>query len=320
MSTPVVTEAQHDFRRPPRTVATTATATGTAPADAAGRLLAALDAGREFSYLSSIADSRFQGRRTGTAGARAAADYIATQFSNLGLQPWAAAGFADYSVPFTSEGYQSENVIGVLPGNDPGGAFVILGAHYDHLGLDGSGRPFNGADDNAAGVAALLETATIFQQTGIRPKNTIVFCAFSGEEVGELGSAALGQLLVDTGIAARVEMINVDGIGATGGDYFGVWDEGASNAAPLVQALKQAGSTLGTPVREEGTDIGSDAQSFDWLYSIPAVTVDWSWGSDPSLWHPNYHTIYDTPDQINQAVMAQATKVALLGLWLRANA
>ena len=197
---------------------------------------------------------------------------------------------------------------------------MLLGAHYDHLGLDNSGNAYNGADDNAAGIAAILEAASIFHQTGIRPASTIVFCAFSGEEEGELGSAALGNLIANAGLAANVEMINIDGIGAVGGDYFGVWDEGASNAAPLVRALEQAGLQLSTPVKEEGTDIGSDAQSFDWQYSIPAVTVDWSWGSDASVWHPYYHTIYDDSDQIDRQVMERATRVALLGLWLRSSA
>ncbi len=283
------------------------------------KLLAALNVENEFSLLNTLASDDYQGRKTGSAGARAAAGYISKQFSDLGLQPWAALGLSSFTQHFTSAGLESDNLIGVLPGKEPDAPYIILAAHYDHLGVNGNGQIYNGADDNAAGVAAVLETARIFHQTGIKPERSIVFCTFSGEEEDQLGSSALGQLIAQAGLDDRVEMINIDGIGATGGEYFGVWDEGASNAAPIVRALHQAGQTLNTPIKEEGTDIGSDAQSFDWQYSIPAVTVDWSWGNDPSIWHPYYHTIYDDADAIDQPILVQATRVALLGLWLRAS-
>jgi hypothetical protein len=311
-----IPRTRYDFVPPPRqTAAANPAAVADEQARQADRLLASFDMNSEFAYLSTLASGTFQGRKTGSAGARAAAAYIKSEFSSLGLQPWTAAGLTSFSHDFTAAGLESENVVGVLPGSRPDGAYVILAAHYDHLGLDGNGQPYNGADDDAAGVAAVLESARIFQQTGIKPEKTIIFCAFAGEEEHDLGSSALGKQIINAGLGDSVEMINIDGIGATGGDYFGVWDEGFAGAAPLVRALEQAGQSLGIRVKEEGTDIGSDAQSFDWQYGIPAVTVDWSWGSDPSVWHPNYHTIYDNPDQINQSVLAQATKVALLGLW-----
>ncbi|MCL4473491.1 MAG: M20/M25/M40 family metallo-hydrolase [Actinobacteria bacterium] len=310
-----------DFKPPPKTVPaeTAPTVAAAASQTQQDQLLSAYSLDSQFSYLTIVASSSYQGRRTDSAGARASAAYISSEFSRLGLQPWTGAGLSTYLEHFNASGLESDNVIGILPGSAANGSHVIIASHYDHLGLDSSGRPYNGADDNAAGVAAVLEMARVFQQTGIRPADTIVFCAFSGEEEGELGSAALGQQLVVAGISKNVEMINIDGIGATGGSYFGVWDEGADNTAPLLETLRQAGQALGVPVRAEGTDIGSDAQSFDWQYSIPAVTVDWSWGQDASAWHPYYHTIYDTPEKIDQSVMAQATKVSLLGLWLRAN-
>ena len=310
-----------EFSPPPVTVPPAQTAPGTArQAQMTETLLGAYSLDSEFSWLTAVASSNYQGRKAGSAGARAAAAYIASQFSQLGLSPWKDAGLGDYLEPFSSGGLESDNVIGILPGSTNPGSYVIIGSHYDHLGLDSSGRPFNGADDNAAGVAAVLEMARIFQQTGIRPAKTVVFCAFSAEEEGMLGSAALGRQLVNAGLDKKTEMINIDGIGATGGSYFEVWDEGAANAAPLVNTMQTADQLLGTPVEAAGTDIGSDAQPFDWDYSIPAVTVDWSWGQDPSPWHPYYHTIYDTPDKIDKTVLAQATRIALVGFWLRASA
>lgn len=272
----------------------------------------------EFMHLSELASDKYQGRRSGTGGAEAAAAYIATQFNTLGLTPWTQVGLTSYRQNFSSQGISGDNIIGVMPGS--GSGFIILAAHYDHLGIDGNSQVYNGADDNAAGVAALLEIARMIRQSGLRPVKSIIFCSFSGEEEGEIGARSLGTLISNHGIDGLTEMINIDGIGATGGDYFGVWDEGATNAGPLVTALKQAGSALSTTVREEGTDIGSDAQPFVWQFGIPAVTVDWNWGQDESTFHPYYHTIHDDTQYIDLSVMNQATRVAAVGLWLRAGA
>jgi hypothetical protein len=319
-----------DITREPssRTVATATTPVPVAPpaplgvaAGTAGlpAVLGAFNADLEFSELSTLADDRFEGRRTGSAGARAAAAYISGKYAALGLSPWQAIGLGSFNQPFSARGLSSDNVIGIIPGAEPGAGYIVLGAHYDHLGMDPAGQVFNGADDNAAGVAALLETARIFQQLDLKPRKTVVFASFSGEEEGELGAAALGQAITDAGLAAQVEMINIDGIGATGGGYFGVWDEGTPEAAPLVAALHEAGRYLGVTVQEDGTDIGSDAQAFDWQFGIPAVTVDWTWGQDPSQYHPYYHTVDDDPQWIDRTVLATASKVAIAGLWLRAS-
>lgn len=318
-----VPKTHFNYIPPPAQEPTTATnpsaPSANSGASEADRLLASLDINREFGHLSTLASDDYQGRRTGSSGARAAANYISSQFSDLGLQPWSAIGLTSFTHHFAAAGLESDNIVGVMSGNNADGSFIILAAHYDHLGLNGNGQPYNGADDDAAGIAAMLEVAGIFRETGIRPEKNIVFCAFSGEEEDQLGSTALGRQIFNAGLVDSVEMINIDGIGATGGGYLGVWDEGFDGATHLVKALEQAGQVLGITVKEEGTDIGSDAQPFDWQYSIPAVTVDWDWGNDPSIWHPYYHTIDDDAEHINKSTLEQATRVALLSLWLRAT-
>lgn len=287
--------------------------------DPLGALLGAIDGSRQFSWLSTLADDRFEGRLAGSAGAARASDLIEAEFARLGLQPFRAAGLNSLRQPFAAAGPAGGNIIGIIPGTDPGAGYTILAAHYDHLGVDGNGDVFNGADDNAAGVAAILEAAAVFQQTGGRPAKTLVFCAFDAEEDGQLGAAALGQQLVNSGLAGMVEMINIDGIGATCGSYLGVWDEGFAGSAPLVSALRQAGASLGINVVEEGTDIGSDAQAFTWQFGLPAVTVDWHWGQDESVCHPYYHTVDDEPQHIDREAMARATRVIIAGFWLSAG-
>ncbi|HEX6435421.1 MAG TPA: M28 family peptidase, partial [Gemmatimonadales bacterium] len=124
-----------------------------------------------------LTEDRLQGRATGSAGADTAAAYLARRFSEVGLQPAAGGWFQSFTVgrdaPIARQartgGVVGKNVIGILPGRDPvlRNQTVVLGAHYDHLGLggfgsldpDSSGRVHNGADDNASGIAALIQVA-----------------------------------------------------------------------------------------------------------------------------------------------------------------
>jgi Zn-dependent M28 family amino/carboxypeptidase len=90
----------------------------------------------------------------------------------------------------------SPNIVGVLPGADPVLArqYVAVSAHLDHLGVEaGTGRPYNGAMDDASGVAWVLETARALHETGARPKRSILFVVFTAEEKGLLGSRAFAE-------------------------------------------------------------------------------------------------------------------------------
>jgi len=118
---------------------------------------------------------------------------------------------------------RTHNVVGLLPGSDPllRDEYVIIGAHYDHLGMGGPGsgsrRPdtlavHNGADDNASGVAGLLELAEKWAAATVKPKRSLLFVAFAAEEMGLLGSKHfVDHPLVDLSRAQL--MINMDMIG-----------------------------------------------------------------------------------------------------------
>jgi Zn-dependent M28 family amino/carboxypeptidase len=114
------------------------------------------------------------GRGAGTADERAAAEYVTRRLAELGLQPALQE--------FPHGGATSQNVIAVLPGEDPS-RHLLLGAHIDHLG---AGYP--GADDNASGVAVLLGVAAAWSTSAFRPRHSIVFVGFGAEEVGLVGS------------------------------------------------------------------------------------------------------------------------------------
>jgi hypothetical protein len=113
------------------------------------------------------------------------------------------------------------NVIGILPGSDPKlkDETIVIGAHYDHLGHGGEGslapregEIHHGADDNASGTAGMLELARLFASQELRPRRTIVFMAFSGEEEGLLGSNYYVNHPIMP-LTNTVTMINMDMIG-----------------------------------------------------------------------------------------------------------
>ncbi len=115
------------------------------------------------------------------------------------------------------------NVVGVLEGSDPvlKNENIVIGAHYDHLGRGGEGSGslspnsadiHHGADDNASGTAGLLELARIFSSQQPKPKRTLIFIAFGGEEEGLLGSAYYVNHPL-TALTNTVAMINMDMIG-----------------------------------------------------------------------------------------------------------
>jgi acetylornithine deacetylase/succinyl-diaminopimelate desuccinylase-like protein len=147
-----------------------------------------------------LAADSMEGRGLGTPALERAAKYIAGQMRAAGLRP--GAGDADawlqvWQAPVTELGktVALTNVIGVLPGSDPAraGESLVIGAHYDHLGhgeyaasAADRGQLHPGADDNASGVAMLLELARAL--AGKPQPRSIVFVAFTGEETQRLGS------------------------------------------------------------------------------------------------------------------------------------
>lgn len=194
---------------------------------------------------------------------------------------------------------ETANVLGVLPGSDPrlASEYVVVGAHYDHLGLGGQeslsqngiGEIHHGADDNASGTAALLEIARVLSSQAIKPQRTIVFCAFAAEELGLLGSAAYTKKPI-VPIESTAAMINMDMIGRLRRNSVVV---GGAGTSPEWKALLErlngsTGLTLG--FQEDGYG-PSDHQSF-YVRNLPVLFF--FTGS-----HDDYHKPSDTADRIN---------------------
>ncbi|MDG2534613.1 M20/M25/M40 family metallo-hydrolase [Sphingomonas sp. HITSZ_GF] len=165
---------------------------------------------------------------------------------------------------------KSENVIGILPGSDPklASEYVVISAHLDHEGtdpgLDGEDKIYNGAMDNAAGVASMLEAARAFVQSGKRPRRSILFVALTAEEDGLIGSEYLarypvvgsGKVVADVNLDMPILLYDFQDVVAFGAEH--------STLGPIVaRAAAKMGITLSPdPMPEEQLFLRSDHYSF----------------------------------------------------------
>ncbi|MCB8995094.1 MAG: M20/M25/M40 family metallo-hydrolase [Bacteroidales bacterium] len=152
---------------------------------------------RMMAHITYLASDELKGRGLGTPELDSAADYIAGKFKEYGLETMGDSYFQSFTHTFPDKGeMQLKNVVAIIPGSDSNlkDSPVVISAHYDHLGLGWpdvhkgeEGKIHHGADDNASGVAVMLEVAKSMAST-VKPKRTIIFVAFTGEEAGLIGS------------------------------------------------------------------------------------------------------------------------------------
>ena len=144
-------------------------------------------------HVYTLANDSLRGRKAGSEDAAKAAAYIVEQFEEIGIQPYFEEGWYQ---PFARNNNTYKNVIGIIPGNDPvlRDEYIIIGAHYDHLGVRDE-QVYNGADDNASGTATIIEMARILKSRQNDLKRSVIVAAFDAEEIGLLGSNYLSKQL-----------------------------------------------------------------------------------------------------------------------------
>jgi Peptidase family M28/PDZ domain/Peptidase family M1 domain len=242
--------------------------------------------------VNALASPAMKGRGLGTPELDRAAATIADAMREAGLEP--AGGtpgsfFQDGTATIGGREVPFKNVVGALGGANPAFAdqTVVVGAHYDHLGIGAGGRIQPGADDNASGVAVLLELARQMAASGPLPRR-VLFVAFSGEEEGLLGS----QRFVATRPAGTTTfaMVNMDTVGRLGGGKILVL--GAGSADEWIHIVNGAGYVTGAPVLAVMNDPGGSDQKSFLSAGVPAVQIFTGANSD-------YHTPNDTPDKID---------------------
>jgi hypothetical protein len=248
-------------------------------------------------WIAQLAAPALDGRASGSPGDVAARAIIAERFRCLGLVPAGVGG--SYEQPFIAEGQATANVVGYLPGDDPGagGDIIIVGAHHDHLG-DGH----LGANDNASGVGALLAIAQAVRQHGGRHR-TIGFVAFGGEELGLVGSTYFAAHPPDELPLARVVYdINLDMVGsyAEAGAVYAMGTFGGLPATALVKALAAEPPAL--HVGTGGRGSGSDHEAF----CAAGVPYVFFWTPDKRC----YHKRCDVTEQLDVAHLARIAALA----------
>ena len=206
-----------------------------------------------------------------------------------------------------ARGCAGRNVLGVLPGRDStvSHEVIILSAHYDHMGQAPDGTVWPGANDDASGVAVLLEIARAWNEQGYVPRRTVLFAAWDGEELGLLGSREYTQdpsyPLNDTIAVVQLDMIG------SGGDVLRVDGRGGIEAQIIAAADVMGLDALVTEVGR------SDHIPF-LQAGVPANMIGWL---DTEDQYRDYHRPFDTPERIDLERLDQSMKVtnlALLGL------
>ena len=157
-----------------------------------------------------LASDSLQGRKAGTKYAKMAADYITQQFTEIGIEPY----FGDSYLHVFKRNDKYRNIVGVIRGNDPvlKDEYIVVGAHYDHLGK-GLGGIYHGADDNASGVAAMMELGRVLKREQPNLKRSIILIAFDAEENGLVGSSHFVFRLKEAPIENIKLMICFDMVG-----------------------------------------------------------------------------------------------------------
>ena len=221
-----------------------------------------------------------------------------------------AGATIDYTQRLSLKRRTVRNVVGILDGSDnaKGGQAVVLGAHYDHVGLGGrfsstperTGEIHNGADDNASGIAALIEIARAAAADRTRFPRSLVFVAFAGEERGLLGSAHYAGAPVIP-IADTVAMVNLDMIGRANGKV----EVGGLDAAPSFKTDVDAAARIaGIDVRRGGPGAGRSDDSSFVDRGVPALHFF-------TGFHDDYHRPSDDWNRIDAPGTARVATLAL---------
>lgn len=287
-----------------------------------------------------LASDELQGREAGFHGSRVTSEYIVSLLQWMGVSPLADSYFQPFDAyrkerqkkgrlevhpdsiaKLKQEVHQKltmRNVLGMIPGKNTK-EYVIVGAHFDHLGIDPAldgDQIYNGADDNASGVSAVLQIARAFLASGQQPERNVIFAFWDGEEKGLLGSKYFVQTC--SFLSQIKGYLNFDMIGrnnkpqqpkqvvyfyTAAHPVFGDW---------LKEDIRKYGLQLEPDYRAWENPIGgSDNGSF----AKAGIPIIW-YHTDG---HPDYHQPSDHADRLNWDKIVEITKASFLNMWKMAN-
>lgn len=253
-----------------------------------------------------------EGRDTGSAGGERARAYIVSRFEAIGvaapamgrLQPWEMAGRSREGGKL----YSGVNILGVIPGTRVTDRYIVVTAHYDHVGIS-DGLIYNGADDNASGVATMLELATRLKAEA--PEHSVIFVAFDGEERGLLGAKHFVEA-PPVPLSSIILNVNYDMTARAETDGK-LWVTGTYQH-PALRPLLEPVAARGAISLAFGKDTPQDTGSDNWVEAsdhgafFRAQVPFLYFGVD---FHPDYHRPSDDFERITPSVFANATDLAI---------
>lgn len=329
VATPLTTSAKTKTPRPD------------AATEARQRGLATINRTSAEAIVGFLASDALEGREAGYNTSFIAAEYVVSQLREAGLEPldgsyrhpFSAVQPAGTRRPLNRWEVQADsvakvqqgpyrqmdmvNVFGVIPGERTD-EYVIVGAHRDHWGKDPwkvGDQIYNGADDNASGVSCALQMARAFKASGMKPKRTIIFAFWDGEEKGLLGSSYFTQRWPEMGkVKAYLNFDMAGGCNPDNPDYVKViYTKTNAAFASWIKADKEReGFGFNLDLRDVDFDCGgSDQQNFG-RFEIPYIWYH-------TDWTPYYHQVTDQVETINWDKLVEVSKASYLNAWNLAN-
>lgn len=288
-----------------------------------------------------LADDELQGREAGEHGSRVAARYLVSSLKEAGIAPLEKNSYYQSfeacskerqqrgkwqvhpdSIALLKQGthrsLQMSNVLAFIPGQRTN-EYVIVGAHFDHLGVDltlANDPIYNGADDNASGVSAVLQIARAFVASGQKPLRNVIFAFWDGEEKGLLGSKYFVQTF--TGINQVKGYLNFDMIGR---------NNKPEQPQHVVYFYTEAHPAFGDWLKKDITRFKLQLQPDYRAWDRPIGGSDnasFALRNIPIIWyhtdgHPDYHQPGDHTDRLNMDKVVEITKASFLNVWNLAN-
>lgn len=279
--------------------------------------------------LYELASDEFEGRDTGEPGQKKAAEYLKDFYKEHDIKSAIDTSYFQHipSSYFDDKFKDTENVIAMVKGSEFPEEYVVVSAHYDHLGVDDEGNIYNGADDDGSGTTAVMEMAKAFKEAekdGNGPRRSVLFLHFTGEEKGLLGSKFYTENPVFS-LDKTVANLNIDMIGRIDDDH-----QDDSDYVYVIGSNRLS-SELDSVLNKQND--AYTQMNLDYKYNAEDDPNRFYYRSDhynfakhdiPVVFffngvHEDYHKPGDTPDKIEYELMAKRAQLVFNTTWEVAN-
>jgi Predicted aminopeptidases len=305
-------------------------------------------------HVEFLSDDKLSGRRVGSAGALKAADYIVSCLKEIGVAPYEESYFQDIGIDeiieitktgglfpvnrILKEASFIRNVLGKIEGKNKD-EYIIVGAHYDHIGLSSdttlNDRIFNGADDNASGVSAILQIAKAFVAADELPQKTIIFAFWDAEEIGLIGSKCFVALHED--ISKVKSYLNLDMIGRNNNDTclqvaFLYSDTTINYGQQIKESIEEYGLNIESVTDDEtinrnfsqGSKMNFENFKLSSLFRLSSDNASFEMKGVPIFLfttglHYDYHKTSDHAEKISWAKLNDICKISFITAYKLAN-